>query len=72
MSLISDDDALPRGGPEREALNAYQFLILIHKAAKATPVTARKLIVEYAGAIYHVMNRGDRKRHSEHHYPGMR
>jgi hypothetical protein len=22
--LISDDDALPRGGPGREALNAYQ------------------------------------------------
>jgi hypothetical protein len=24
LSLISDDDALPRGGPGREALNAYQ------------------------------------------------
>jgi hypothetical protein len=30
LSLISDDDALPRGGPEREALNAYQFLILVN------------------------------------------
>ncbi len=25
------------------------------------PVVARKLRVEYAGAIYHVMNRGDRR-----------
>jgi hypothetical protein len=24
-------------------------------------VTARKLRIEYAGAIYHVMNRGDRR-----------
>ena len=26
-----------------------------------SPVMARKLRVEYAGAIYHVMNRGDRR-----------
>jgi putative transposase len=26
-----------------------------------SPVIARKLRVEYAGAIYHVMNRGDRR-----------
>jgi REP element-mobilizing transposase RayT len=37
-------------------------LVLIYEAAKATPpVLARKLRVEYAGAIYHVMNCGDRR-----------
>jgi hypothetical protein len=29
--LISDDDALPRGGPEREALNAYQSHLFTQK-----------------------------------------
>ncbi len=37
------------------------FLILIRKLPKDSPVMARKLRVEYAGAIYHVMNRGDRR-----------
>ena len=36
-------------------------MILASKAAKATPVTARQLRVEYTGVIYHVMNRGDRR-----------
>jgi hypothetical protein len=31
LSLISDDDALPRGGPGREALNAYQSLTFTPK-----------------------------------------
>ena len=37
-------------------------MILTHEGAKAIlPGMARKLRVEYAGAIYHVMNRGDRR-----------
>jgi len=36
LSLISDDDALPRGGPGREALNAYQSLTFTQKGALHT------------------------------------
>ena len=39
-----------------------QFLLLTTRFDLCTlPLMARKLRVEYAGAIYHVMNRGDRR-----------
>jgi len=36
LSLISDDDALPRGDHGREALNAYQSLISTQKGTLRT------------------------------------
>jgi hypothetical protein len=51
---------IARGMPREKASKGV--LILTHAALREhSPIMARKLRVEYPGAIYHLMSRGDRR-----------
>ena len=51
------------GGASRTRSKRCRFLVMTSDmvGSKLATVMARKIRVEYEGAIYHLMNRGDRK-----------